>query len=45
MAGKLMQASDQYFITQISFFLLLKDIHVDNMAWWLKSAGALNFEL
>ena len=25
--------------------IYIKDIHVDNMAWWLKSAGALTFEL
>ena len=23
----------------------IKDIHLANMAWWLKSAGALNFAL
>ena len=26
-------------------YMKLKDIHLANMAWWLKSAGALNFEL
>ena len=25
--------------------LNIKDIHLANMAWWLKSAGALNFAL
>ena len=25
--------------------IVLKDIHLANMAWWLKSAGALNFAL
>ena len=26
-------------------FSCIKDIHLANMAWWLKSAGALNFAL
>ena len=25
--------------------IVLQDNHLANMAWWLKSAGALNFEL
>ena len=27
------------------WYKIFKDIHLANMAWWLKSAGALNFAL
>ena len=35
----------QLSFTQFSYHCYFKDNVIHNMAWWLKSAGALNFAL
>ena len=38
--------SDHYIYVHVTVHAYtFKDIHLANMAWWLKSAGALNFAL